>query len=514
MKLSYFNFHRFFLVLTFISLNPLTAMEHDLNDVRSISPAKRGNYSQVDTTNQSVQKIFNTLDSISAQLSDQIDFIEEQENKVQNGEIDSALFGEITREDLNKWILKTKLAMQKNKDNFDEIRKDFNSLLTDKSQITTLFERLLNNHFEYLLNRRNLFIQFIENPPGQRKNIPFTHKEIRKNHAGVNKWICQNTIDRFSADNLILKLLYLHLNKQISDRAYKLLALHPTLQLYFEEKLDSFAVPDSQECFKAAENYEILILEETLQSRGFRVQHKIILPESNRLTKEQKKLAKRKERKESKKKNKEIVKQSLERARQLNTILGDKHNTEKEAKRQYSHAQNTEPQKQNIKVEYSSESIPQFEVKQPHEIEKYTPEHKDEKVKTRGKADPSYIASSSSSSSADLPVGQVEVSKSVIPSTLHSQKYKLLEKFWTAQAGFSYDDFKTLFESLGGKVIENKGGSSHVKLEFTHQNGHTFISGTWRPHPYPIYGYHGLADLKKFFAQCGLELKNFTHIND
>ncbi|MGI4851117.1 MAG: hypothetical protein ACRYGR_04185 [Janthinobacterium lividum] len=131
-----------------------------------------------------------------------------------------------------------------------------------------------------------------------------------------------------------------------------------------------------------------------------------------------------------------------------------------------------------------------------------------EKVKTR----PVTTVQAESSNQVEKPSSSEDLSDDTIPQVTHyigGQLLTLFENFWDLKAGFTYQEFKTLFGKFGG-IIEEDNKGSHVTLKYTDTLGTLHTGGTWRPHGKASeYGYESTKYLKEYMTQCGL-IPNFV----
>ena len=86
---------------------------------------------------------------------------------------------------------------------------------------------------------------------------------------------------------------------------------------------------------------------------------------------------------------------------------------------------------------------------------------------------------------------------------------KRLEAFWDAKAGLTYHEVASLFTSLGGRIGEKSGGSSHVTLSYMAGDGTKLKHELWRPHGSGnTFGFRTVESLHRYFERCGLTLKD------
>ena len=95
------------------------------------------------------------------------------------------------------------------------------------------------------------------------------------------------------------------------------------------------------------------------------------------------------------------------------------------------------------------------------------------------------------------------------PLRLTSAVIRRLEAFWEAKAGLTYHEVASLFTSLGGRIGEKSGGSSHVTLSYMAGDGTKLKHELWRPHGSGnTFGFRTMESLHRYFERCGLTLKD------
>jgi len=538
--------------LSVFSLAGVQAMEkEDIETLPSKSSAS-SHQSSISQERHSFGKIFDILDSIFAKYLDEQDFFKQQEENLERGTMD-AFFENSSMPFARNWLKTNIEIVEHNFNNFKDLEKDCKYVLSNPDRINALFEISLERHFEYLFNRMKSWLAYVkvrDRSPNYVGLAPVsTLPEVRVTQSRVDQWASQSIIDIFNANILILKILYVNLSLPLSESAKEMLSCSPELTSYLNGEIDTFLVPDSRECAESAAKYRNKYYIpfamynrrggynndelEFIHRRDYAakmqqlkadpsIHHvmktstneiKSLSPGINRILSDQNKNEKREERRQAKKEGKKARVQAMQQARQQaeerNRQFLAAQNEAREARRQQ--PETPQIKSQRVLPPNASESpAVYFDSSHPSMPEKYVIPELREKIKTKGEADParteSVAPTPSLSAEALIPIKERRL--------LHKQKYSLLEDFWSLPAGFAYDNFVTLFTFLGGRVFENGAGSSHVRLEFTLPDGTISVGGTWRPHPYPIFGFHGFKALRKYFEGCGLTFERFGLSNE
>jgi len=541
--------HKYLVILFFLlyCLSEITAMEkseplstsHRLTDEAASSPLAKLE-----------KEVTDILDSMEALHFDQLAFLTEQEQLLSEGLHDKEFFKGMPVHLIGEWITYALDQRNRNLDIISTRRAQLHALQNNRIDLNTFFGTFLQEHFELL---GTAFKNLRASMELKKKKGDVPLKERAKMYGSSGAFLDDKEYYKtlFTDGVALLEVLYPYLTTPLPAELSSMLSCSPPLEHFFGKKLEMFPDLYSQECITAAGAYlnkfytaALFITttgerrEEFVRKENFKDYvgllkqmpgvsvikedaEKLISPKESEVIEKrvgakltaQKKVQKKEDRRQAKKEGKKARAEAMQKAtkesERRNSLIKEAIKAAKEARR---HQQTQPVKKQKISTDELSSTSLTFDTSQQSSPEPYVIHERPPKVKTRGVTDPTYEEKNQPLPASEEMKAEPEVQTQ--PTLLHTQKYKLLEKFWELPSGFAYDSFITLFEGLGGRIITNKGGSSHFRMEFTRKDGITVVDGSCVPKPTLVYGYFLLRKLHKYFTACGLTLENYIHVID
>lgn len=396
-------------------------------------------------------------------------------------------------------------------------------LLTERFvsyDLLTCFQICLDGRSNYLKNR---FLNKNKYLNGQGLNYPSTDEKHIKQQISFNQMQARNSILMFEQLNKTLKDLCCAMNSKGESSLYEpFLDEFPLLKKYILNQIKSHPRPDDSfdDCSSYIKNNFTPVIYYECGVEKTKIYHNNDLPKFyeeqskknntpiylDHPSKKQMRIASKKmlqiEKKGYKKEvraqqvedmkqaEREIEKQTLERKQLDQKIKASDNQNVISIK-----SKSTKNNQSNYSEELNEASI----ISSP-KSEKYVPPSIRIKEKTRGIPNPLCIEAKESTSIV------LEEKKDFHIIEVHGAIWSLVCDFWEKKAGFTYEDFKTLFIKLGGDIDEST-GSSHMILIYINERGETIKGGIWKYHyPTTEFGYHSMKMLKEYMEKCGLTL--------
>ncbi len=549
-----------YLVSVLLSSIPVIASEAEFK-VRDLTELSGPHTSKDSRVEQARREMIDALDDFQAKEEDMLEFVKEAREGIAQGkkpiEI-NPFFKEMNTEKLTDWCGIAEQVISKNLETIKLNRKKAHEKLVSAAGITEFFEENFRFYLGFLQSREDNWKEDREQrSSGKSGDWCFISTLPTMEYSGFNKYVAQDTVDRFSFLTLMLKVLYTHVKvKDLSWRAKTFLNSVPSLKKFFDgEPAGDFDLdPDS--LIKYFQRYKIEVekkeTKDRLASAGiykmavFAPLDPIVMvteipsPPLNKVRKRLQVMLQLKEKKPLKDKEEVLLERQISiEAEPVKNLKKKKKKKKKNKKRQNSVGVNSSilPSSAVVSATPLIDQLDSPEDDQDADSDSDMssmsaavaavpmipkPRHsKDEKVnEDEGKdedTDTSLDISHSMSASAVHPAygydgnendQDADLGTSHSLTILKGKVKDYFDSFWDSRstgAGMDFDrQFVPLFEQLGGRIKFSGKGSSHCTLYYKGFKP----EGTWRPHPKPELGHKTMLRLRGYFAKWGLTMKD------